>query len=954
MRRSSLFWRVLANFGFLLIILSAMTLLTLYYLSEIERNFNVATIDTRTSMKIGSATKLLTDVVYDIDRYVGSGTTDYLNSYRKDSELLENQLKDMAQNTSDTTIAQLFKDAQTFYNKWRQSYGDMKVDIAYQRQAGLLTQRDFTSLENSERQNQYLSNLQFSLDQASRRISGSQMNNLQGAASLGDKLIKFIGLVNIFLAIFALALGFFLTTSITTPVKILKQGTQNIMKGQFTPIALKRSDELGQLAADFNQMSQMLGNNYTRLQAYSELVTALNSHAEMAAVESRSLTLLCRHIHASVGALYLLNDTGTLLQLVAGYALKSTKGQPTKSFAIGEGIPGQCAAEQHIIEVKNLPTNSGLTIDTGLVEVPPRYTLAVPILFQDRILGVLVIGSMDEFDVLEKEIIDNSVPQIGVALANARNYEATQKLSFEIAKKNDELNQKHAELEKAYRVKSDFLASMSHELRTPLNSIIGFSSVLLGPNSEPLTPDQGKAIEKVLKNGKHLLQLINDILDLSKIESGRMTITVDKETVDNIIASSLLTVESLVRAKNLTLRQYIQPGLPPMNTDSLKVKQILVNLLSNATKFTESGEISVSVTFGNDLLSFAIRDSGIGIERKNFEQIFEEFQQIDSSTTRKYSGTGLGLPISRRLARMLGGDLIVESELGRGSTFTLLVPPVYKGEEEIKVPVQPPPPLPVAEKKEEAPPAPVPPTVPGTPILCIDDDPDVIDILRGYLAPDGYSVLKALSGDEGIAIAAKAKPGLITLDIMMPNKDGWQVLRELKQNPMTRDIPVLIHSIIDNKPLALSLGAADVIPKPTDQKRLLTLVKTHCKSSKHSILIVDKNAGFITKTREVLEPAGFVVKNAPSSREAIAIIEASTPTMIFFDPIILESDGYQLVQRLQSNVRWRSIPIVILSAKPTTKKVWEQWNLHIKEYISKDELSPEIITNTVNRLLRPS
>ncbi|MGD0339838.1 MAG: response regulator [Bacteroidota bacterium] len=974
MRRSSLFWRVLANFGFLLLVLSAMTLLTLYYLSEIERNFGGAAADTKTMMKVESITKLLTDVIFDIDLYITTGTASSRNAYIKDGGRLENELRDMAQIPYDTTIAQLFKDASWSFSKWRESYADKKIILADQKHTGISIERDLFALEAQESQNLYLTRLRSSLGDASRRLSLSQLHSFEGASSLGDKLGKFIGLVNILLAIFALLLGFFLTASITTPVKILKQGTQNIMKGEFTPIALKRSDELGQLAVDFNKMSQMLGNNYTRLQAYSELVTALNTHAEMAAVESRSLTLLCSHIHASVGALYLLNDPATTLNLVAGYALKNREHQ-VKSFTVGEGIPGQCAAEQRSIEVKNLPTNTAFSIDTGLVEVPPRFMLAVPIMFQDRLLGVIVVGSMEEFGALQKEIIDNSVPQIGVAIANARNYEATQKLSIEIAKKNDELNQKHAELEKAYRVKSDFLASMSHELRTPLNSIIGFSSVLLGPNNEPLTSDQGKAIEKILKNGKHLLQLINDILDLSKIEAGRMTVSVDTETVDNIVASSMLTVESLIRAKNLSLRQHIQTGIPALNTDSLKVKQILVNLLSNATKFTETGEISLSVKYADDALSFAVKDTGIGIDRKNLERIFEEFQQIDSSTTRKYSGTGLGLPIARRLARMLGGDLAVESEFGKGSVFTLAIPPVYRGEEEIKkepvqaepplqekqpqpakqpqLPPQPPPLPPPPAKKEEAVPS-AQPQAQGIPVLCIDDDPDVIDILRGYLAPEGYSVLKALSGDEGIAIAAKARPGLITLDIMMPNKDGWQVLRELKQNPLTRDIPVLIHSIIDNKPLALSLGAADVIPKPTDQKRLISLVKTHYRSLKPFVLIIDTNPGFIATAQGVMESAGFLQKNVASSKEALAIIEKSTPAVIFFDPLILEADGFQLAQRFKLNERWRMIPIVILSVKPTTKKVWEQWNLNIKGYMSKEAASPETIVTIIKRSLRPS
>lgn len=224
----------------------------------------------------------------------------------------------------------------------------------------------------------------------------------------------------------------------------------------------------------------------------------------------------------------------------------------------------------------------------------------------------------------------------------------------------------------------------------------------------------------------------------------------------------------------------------------------------------------------------------------------------------------------------------------------------------------------------------------------------------GYLVPEGYSVLKALSGDEGITLAAQAKPGLITLDIMMPNKDGWQVLRELKQNSLTRDIPVLIHSIIDNKPLAISLGAIDVIPKPTDPKRLLTLVRMYSKPKEYYVLIIDKNPGFIATARGLLESAGFLAKSASSGKEALAVIEKTIPAVLFFDPLILEAEGYQLVQRFQLNERWRAIPIVILSGKPATKKNWEQWNMNIKEYMPKEKSSLETITNIVKRLLRTS
>jgi signal transduction histidine kinase/CheY-like chemotaxis protein/CHASE3 domain sensor protein len=960
MLKTKLYWRVLANFAFLLIILTAMTLLTLYLLAEIEKNFGSTSSEIRTLTNVESVRHVLADAPDDANLYLITGEESAKASYENAIKEFDDAISVADKSVSDSLLTSSFAEVRVLTYKWIGEIGDKKIKLGNERKAGTNIDSEMASLANEEVKAQYLTQARLLVREMSKQLSMSQQHSLDRATGLGKGLATFIGLVNILLAVFAVALGFVLTRSITNPVSILKEGTQNIMAGKFDPINLNRSDELGQLAVDFNKMSTMLGNNYTRLNAYSELVTALNAYADINTIQHRSLQLLCHHAKATVGALYLMNEEKNILELSAGYAL-SEKGMNVKVFAMGEGIPGQCAAEQRVLEVKNIPILSGFSVDTGLVEVAPYSVLAVPILFQDKVLGVLLLGSMNRFDELQKEIINNSVPQLGVAITNARNFEASQKLTREVARKNDELNSKNTELEKAYRVKSDFLASMSHELRTPLNSIIGFSSVLLGPNSDALTPDQHMALEKVLRNGKNLLQLINDILDFSKLESGRMSVNVEMDDAANIVANSIMAVEGMLKGKEIVLKQNVGPNLRALQTDSLKVRQILVNLLSNATKFTEKGEILVTVLQKNGMVSFSVKDSGIGIEPKNFSKVFEEFQQIDNSNTRKYKGTGLGLPISRRLALILGGDLTVDSEIGKGSTFTLTIPSVFPEEMREKLektapqiqsnPVAPPPALPklVAPAVALRPVQAVVGT--GTRVLCIDDDPDVIEILTKYLVPEGYSVIGANSGDEGIKLALEHPPALITLDIMMPQKDGWQVLRELKANDTLKDIPVIIHSIIDNKPLAISLGAIDVIAKPAEPKRLLSLVQRASGSGEHFVLVVDDNAEFTLAVKGLLQTEGFKVEIANTGAKAFEILSSSTPSIIFLDLVMPQMDGFEVIQRLQRDETWKKIPVVVLTGQELTSGEWEKLNAYAKDFVKKGELTQETLSNTIKQIL---
>jgi signal transduction histidine kinase/CheY-like chemotaxis protein len=949
---------VLANFGLLLLILTAMTVLTFNLLSQIERNFASSSADTQALGSISHLRVLLNDIHAAAQRYALDGEADGKDDYAAHWKELSAELTTYSEVYADSLSRADIQLARDNCNAWKQSVGDKLISLGDER-VSKGSNRDQESqiqeLVISDARMRYLSAARTALSKIYEQRMPAQLRSLKGATQLSSRVGEFVLIVNILLAVFSVALGFVLTRSITTPIRLLKDGTQNIMAGRFEPITLTRTDELGDLAADFNKMSSMLGSNYHRLNAYSELVTTLNSSASMEDVEGKGLEILCKHTHASIGALYLVMRGEKALRLVSGYALRKHAGLE-KYLAFGEGIPGQCAAEGKVLEIRNIPAGSGFIIDTGLGELVPSYVLAVPVTFRDEILGVLVLGGMSEFGDLEKEIVNNSVPQLGVALTNAMNFEETRNLSIEINKRNEELDKKNKEIEKAYKVKSDFLSSMSHELRTPLNSIIGFSSVLLGPSGDPLTPDQRLALEKVLKNGKHLLQLINDILDISKLESGRMSLSVESEDVTTVLSNCILIVEPLVQSKRLTMTQEIPPNLPTLTTDIVKVRQILVNLLSNAAKFTESGGISIKVAQqAGGMISFGVKDSGIGIAEKDYGKVFEEFQQVDTSNTRKYKGTGLGLPIARKLARMLGGDLTLDSVIGKGSTFTLTIP--------AKIPqtlldahAQPQPPslkqpIPV-QKPVQAMPLPPPPAAGGqVQILSIDDDPDVIEILRQYLIPEGYSIVGALSGDEGIAMAMSMKPALITLDIMMPKKDGWQVLRELKANPQTKDIPVIIHSIVDNKPLAMSLGAVDVMTKPTDPKRLLTLVQKFYQPGDSFILLVDDNLDFALACKDLLKQDGLTVKIATRGEEALKIINESIPSMILLDLVMPGMDGFGVVKELQKKDPWKKIPVVVLTGKTLSDADHKELDPFVADYLMKETFTTAAITNAIRKTI---
>ncbi|MGH8705228.1 MAG: ATP-binding protein [Burkholderiales bacterium] len=427
---------------------------------------------------------------------------------------------------------------------------------------------------------------------------------------------------------------------------------------------------------------------------------------------------------------------------------------------------------------------------------------------------VIAVREMDEVGRLGETFNRMASSLKARSIENAGLYEEVTKHAEELEAKVEartrELQETNRRLEAASRHKSEFLANMSHELRTPLNAIIGFTRLVMRRSKEVLPAKQYENLEKINLSADQLLLLINDVLDLSKVEAGRMEVRPVSFELETLIDSCLRTVEPMIRPDQIHVAKDLEPGLPPLVTDQDKLTQILMNLLSNAIKFTEGGTITVRARRHADQVALAVIDPGVGIPGEALELIFEEFRQVDSSSTRRHGGTGLGLSISRHFARLLGGDITVQSTLGRGSTFTLTIPMRYERDE----------PAPQATQAIAAL-KPVEAAHHGKVMLAIDDDPDTIYLLRENLVEAGYRVVGALSGQEGLEKARTLRPFAITLDLLMAHRNGWEVLRDLKSDPVTMSIPVIVISVVDSKEPAFRLGAFDYLVKPFDRDAII-------------------------------------------------------------------------------------------------------------------------------------
>ncbi len=555
------------------------------------------------------------------------------------------------------------------------------------------------------------------------------------------------------------------------------------------------------------------------------------------------------------------------------------------------------------------------------------------------------------------ESLDQTRLTNAALLASERSLEErVQERTAELAQKNAALEQSQAELALAHeqaleasRAKSSFLATMSHELRTPLNAIIGYSEML-----QEEAEDKGHTyymvdLQKIHGAGKHLLSLINDILDLSKIEAGKMELYLEEFVVSEMVEAVISTVTPLVQARYNEIIVEISPETGLMQADITKVRQCLFNLLSNALKFTENGTITIQTKrdpAGN--IIFRVADTGIGMTIDQQERLFQAFTQADASTTRRYGGTGLGLTITKRFCQMMGGDITVSSQPGQGSVFEIILPALVQipqtlllsgeGDMEKEREVG-------LESNLEA-------QNSTNTVLVIDDDPLVYDLIRRFLTKDGFQVEGALKGEEGLRQAREHKPVAIVLDVMMPGMDGWAVLTTLKADPELADIPVIMVTMIDDKSLGYTLGAAEYLTKPIDRHRLLNVLKKYRQTTpSRTALLVEDDQEIRYILRRWLEKEGWSVEEASNGRIGLDKVKGYSPDLILLDLMMPEMDGFEMVNELQLDPTLCNIPVVVLTAKEISSEDRLRLNGSVEKILQKGNYNRDELLNILRNLL---
>ena len=661
------------------------------------------------------------------------------------------------------------------------------------------------------------------------------------------------------------------------------------------------------------------------LAASSEIGKIVTSTLDLNSIFARTVNLINERFSFYHASIFIVEETGFNAVLrestgEAGAEMKKNK----HSLPVNEkSIVGKVALDGKSIVVNDVLANPFHKPNPLLPET--QAEAAIPLRIGNRTIGVVDIQAktVGAFNDDEVSVLQTVADQVAVAIDNARSFELSQQAVMEMREID--------------RLKSQFLANMSHELRTPLNSIIGFSRVIIKGIDGPITELQQQDLTAIYNSGQHLLGLINDILDLAKIEAGKMELAFDEVNMADVTASVLSTMSGLIKDKPIQMKRIIEPNLPTVRADPIRIRQVMINLLSNATKFTDEGDIVIQVgltpaTNGSNELKISVTDTGPGITKEDQIKLFQAFSQVDDSPTRKAGGTGLGLSICQNIINMHGGRIWVESEVGVGSTFYFTLP-LFRKEN-------------INEHTS---------SLNGTKtILAIDDDLQVIGLYERYLQPQGYQVIPLSDATRAVERVKQVKPFAITLDIMMPGVDGWQILDNLKSDPETRDIPIIVCSIIDDLEKGFNLGATDYLVKPIMEDDIVNaLDRLNTDGSVREVLVIDDDPDDLRLIGKILNDDGrYKAVLAEGGRVGWDLISSGNPPhAIILDLFMPEVDGFKILESLQSSEKLREIPVIVISGLDLSADQKKQLNDFGQRLLSKGSFNEKELLTSIQRSL---
>jgi signal transduction histidine kinase/DNA-binding response OmpR family regulator len=688
-------------------------------------------------------------------------------------------------------------------------------------------------------------------------------------------------------------------------------------------------DEIGELGRQFNRAAASYADR-ARVLAERDIQASVNEVLAAAATVndlkgfgSKVLRTVLQVSGAASAVLYLPQPTGSF---TSAEAVGWTR---PEEDAVGMATAKRVADDKRPLFLSVDPPAP--TIDVFDGRILPRESAHIPLIYFDHVVGVLALGAAKPFTVGARNVLSAIAPSLAVAVANAAANERVTEQTRRLAEQNELLEEQRSriartnlELQHASALKDRFLASVSHELRTPMTVILGFTGALLKGGQGNLNSQQRESLERVQRNAKLLLGLINDVLDISKIESGKVEIRRQPVFPASLARQIEADYGEAARSKGLTFVAETASGFDSVTSDPARVLQIVANLVGNALKFTEQGSITVRFEpRDEDHWAIVVSDTGIGIPEEEQGAIFDEFRQGEAAEHRGRGGTGLGLAIVKKLAAVLGGTVALESSRGKGSRFTVVLPRELPREASAIAPAAAPTEWPA-------------PTTPRRSVLVVDDDEGVRRLLAYELQPLGVAVLEASDGKTALEIASKQSPDVILLDVLMPGLDGWETLRSLKQNPATRSIPVVVLSVLENRAFGLSLGAFDYLVKPVEMPQLVdTLSRAGVLAARGHLLVVDDDPDVRELMARGCISAGYRVQSVAGGAEALEAMSQDPPSAVILDLMMRPPDGFEVLCRMREDPALRATPVLIVTAKDLTESEYAELSGSAQRVIRK-------------------